>query len=43
VDIFGTEVFEDTVAKWFYNGNQQNTAAVWVKGRLVHQTGKAAF
>lgn len=41
VDIFGTETFEDTVAKWVYCGGQQNTAAVWVKGRLVHKTGKS--
>lgn len=41
VDIFGTETFEDTVAKWVYGGGQHNTAAVWVKGRLVHKTGKA--
>lgn len=40
VDIFGNESFENQVAKWAYNGDDRNTVAVWVKGRLVHHTGK---
>lgn len=36
VDVFGHESFEERVAKWVYGGNEQNTVAVWVKGRLVH-------
>ncbi|EON67788.1 guanine deaminase [Coniosporium apollinis CBS 100218] len=37
VDVWGWEEWEDRVAKWVYNGDDRNTAAVWVKGRLVHQ------
>lgn len=37
VDIFGKESWEDKVAKWVYTGDDRNTIAVWVKGRLVHQ------
>lgn len=40
IDIFGNESFEERVAKWFYNGDDRSTVAVWVKGRLVHRTGK---
>jgi len=36
VDIFGWESWEEMVAKWVYNGDDRNTLAVWVKGRLVH-------
>lgn len=36
VDIFLQESWEDRVNKWVYNGDDRNTAAVWVKGRLVH-------
>ena len=36
VDIFGWESWDDRVAKWVYNGDDRNTLAVWVKGRLVH-------
>jgi len=25
------------IAKWVYNGDDRNTLAVWVKGRLVHK------
>ncbi|KAB2579979.1 putative guanine deaminase protein [Lasiodiplodia theobromae] len=37
VDIYGWESWEDRIGKWTYNGDDRNTAAVWVKGRLVHQ------
>ncbi|KAF4632287.1 hypothetical protein G7Y89_g5848 [Cudoniella acicularis] len=37
VDIFGWETWDDRVAKWVYNGDDRNTLAVWVKGRLVHE------
>lgn len=37
VDIFGWESWENMVAKWVYNGDDRNTLAVWVKGRLVHE------
>ncbi|GAB7363083.1 hypothetical protein MBLNU230_g3375t1 [Neophaeotheca triangularis] len=36
VEIFGTESWDDRIAKWVYTGDDRNTAAVWVKGRLVH-------
>jgi guanine deaminase len=38
VDVFGWESWEDKLHKWFYNGDDRSTVAVWVKGRLVHQT-----
>jgi guanine deaminase len=37
VDVFGWEVWDDKVAKWLFNGDDRNTLAVWVKGRLVHE------
>jgi guanine deaminase len=37
VDIFGDESWDNKVAKWVYTGDDRNTVAVWVKGRLVHQ------
>jgi guanine deaminase len=37
VDIFGWESWENRVAKWVFNGDDRNTLAVWVKGRLVHE------
>jgi guanine deaminase len=40
VDIFMWESWPDRVNKWFYGGDDRNTAAVWVKGRLVHSTPK---
>jgi len=40
VDIFGWEVWEDRVHKWVYSGDDRNTAAVWVKGRMVHSTSR---
>ena len=36
VDIFGGESWEDKVEKWVYCGDDRNTMAVWVKGRMVH-------
>jgi guanine deaminase len=40
VDVFGWETWEDRIHKWVYGGDDRNTAAVWVKGRLVHRTGR---
>lgn len=37
VDVFGWEDWEERIAKWVFNGDDRNTRAVWVKGRLVHQ------
>jgi guanine deaminase len=37
VDIFGWESWDERVAKWVFNGDDRNTLAVWVKGRLVHK------
>ncbi|KAK4956476.1 hypothetical protein LTR10_006001 [Elasticomyces elasticus] len=36
VEIFGEETWDEKVAKWVYTGDDRNTRAVWVKGRLVH-------
>ncbi|KAK3712903.1 hypothetical protein LTR37_008788 [Vermiconidia calcicola] len=36
VEIFGQESWEEKMAKWVYTGDDRNTTAVWVKGRLVH-------
>lgn len=36
VDVFGKESWDNRVAKWVYGGDDRNTLAVWVKGRLVH-------
>lgn len=41
VEIFGDETWEEKVAKWVYTGDDRNTVAVWVKGRLVH--GRESF
>ncbi|KAF2191241.1 guanine deaminase [Zopfia rhizophila CBS 207.26] len=40
VDVFGWESWEDRVNKWVYSGDDRNTLAVWVRGRLVHTTGR---
>jgi guanine deaminase len=40
VDVFGLESWADKVEKWVYGGDDRNCAAVWVKGRLVHKTGR---
>nr|OQO25915.1 hypothetical protein B0A51_07493 [Rachicladosporium sp. CCFEE 5018] len=37
LEIFGKETWEEKVAKWVYTGDDRNTLAVWVKGRLVHK------
>lgn len=37
VDVFGWESWDDKIAKWVFNGDDRNTLAVWVKGRLVHE------
>ena len=37
VDIFGWESWSERIAKWVFNGDDRNTLAVWVKGRLVHE------
>lgn len=39
VDVFGHESWDDNVNKWVYGGDDRNTLAVWVKGRLVHSRG----
>ncbi|KZM21994.1 Guanine deaminase [Ascochyta rabiei] len=40
VDIFGWESWADKVEKWVYSGDDRNTTAVWVRGRLVHKTSR---
>lgn len=40
VDVFGWESWAEKVEKWVYSGDDRNTVAVWVRGRLVHKTGK---
>jgi guanine deaminase len=40
VDVFGWETWSDRVEKWVYSGDDRNTIAVWVKGRLVHKTAR---
>ena len=41
VDIFDWETWEERIAKWVFGGDDRNTLAVWVKGRLVHQRDEA--
>ncbi|KAF2673350.1 guanine deaminase [Microthyrium microscopicum] len=41
VDYFGWETFPDLIHKWVYNGDDRNVGAVWVKGKLVHETSKS--
>lgn len=36
VEIFGGEEWDSKIAKWVYTGDDRNTIAVWIKGRLVH-------
>lgn len=38
VDVFGFETGDEKVQKWVYAGDDRNTVAVWVRGRLVHKT-----
>ncbi|KAF2033669.1 guanine deaminase [Setomelanomma holmii] len=40
VDVFGWENGQEMVEKWVYAGDDRNTVAVWVRGRLVHATRK---
>jgi|SRR5690242_12447604 len=40
VDVFGWEGWGEMVEKWVYAGDDRNTTAVWVRGRLVHRTGR---
>lgn len=42
VDLFGWESWPEKIEKWVYSGDDRNTIAVWVRGRLVHQTAKFA-
>ena len=37
VQLWGTETWEEKIAKWVYGGDDRNTIKVWVAGRLVHQ------
>ncbi|PWY75531.1 chlorohydrolase [Aspergillus heteromorphus CBS 117.55] len=38
VDVFGMESWEEKVQKWVWSGDDRNVRAVWVGGRLVHET-----
>ncbi|KAF2852425.1 guanine deaminase [Plenodomus tracheiphilus IPT5] len=40
VDLFGWESWPEKIEKWVYSGDDRNTIAVWVRGRLVHRTAK---
>ncbi|KAF2007109.1 guanine deaminase [Amniculicola lignicola CBS 123094] len=40
IDLFGFEKWAEKVEKWVYGGDDRNTVAVWVRGRLVHSTSK---
>ncbi|KAF1947889.1 guanine deaminase [Clathrospora elynae] len=40
VDVFGWESWAERVEKWVYSGDDRNTVAVWVRGRLVHNTSR---
>ncbi|KAH9871865.1 hypothetical protein J1614_006123 [Plenodomus biglobosus] len=40
VDLFGWESWPEKIEKWVYSGDDRNTVAVWVRGRLVHRTVK---
>lgn len=42
VDVFGWESWPEKVEKWVYSGDDRNTVAVWVRGRLVHRTAQFA-
>jgi len=42
VDVFGWESWGEKIEKWVYSGDDRNTVAVWVRGRLVHRTGRFA-
>lgn len=36
VQLWGIETWEEKMAKWVFGGDDRNTLAVWVQGRLVH-------
>ncbi|MCJ1234053.1 hypothetical protein MMC14_002011 [Varicellaria rhodocarpa] len=36
VELWGKETWEGKLAKWVFCGDERNTKAVWVEGRLVH-------
>ncbi|KAF2645040.1 guanine deaminase [Massarina eburnea CBS 473.64] len=40
VDVFNWESLEERVEKWVYSGDDRNCVGVWVRGRLVHRTGR---
>ncbi|KAG9199489.1 hypothetical protein G6514_008452 [Epicoccum nigrum] len=40
VDVFGWESWGEMVEKWVYAGDDRNTTAVWVRGRVVHRTAR---
>lgn len=40
VDVFGWESWPEMIEKWVYSGDDRNTVAVWVRGRLVHRTAR---
>ena len=40
VDMFGWESWPEKIEKWVYAGDDRNTTAVWVRGRLVHKTSR---
>lgn len=37
IDIFGWESWPERVEKWVFGGDDRNTKAVWVKGKLIHE------
>lgn len=37
VTLWGAETWSEKIAKWVYCGDDRNTRAVWVRGRLVHR------
>lgn len=37
VTLWGGETWGEKLAKWVFGGDDRNTRAVWVRGRLVHQ------
>ncbi|CCD26573.1 guanine deaminase NDAI_0H04000 [Naumovozyma dairenensis CBS 421] len=36
--LLSTSTFDDLIAKWFFTGDDRNTVAVWVGGKLSHTT-----
>ena len=37
VQLWGTETWEEKLAKWIFSGDERNTTSFWVKGRQVHR------